>query len=198
MMQASEEQLKRSFTYLIVIWTIRALLYRCVLFLISNLYTNDRIHVETRQLTCFDNSDANLKILCFQMLFYTRYRPQSMFGAKYNIIDLRCLHNKHLELPATFAFRCKFLIVFTIARVIRRCLWYIITAVDFLGRCKTTHFHISANQWPILMEHLMSLQSFSNKFKLKWNSNFKTPLKQKFFLLILKKRWLSRLKTLNL
>lgn len=55
-------------SYLIVIWTICALLHACVLFLIPNLDANNGIHVESGELSSFDDCDTNLEILWFQMV----------------------------------------------------------------------------------------------------------------------------------
>lgn len=50
--------------YLVVIRTIRRFFDAGVFSLVSDLYANDRIHVQTGQLSCFDDGDANLIVLC--------------------------------------------------------------------------------------------------------------------------------------
>lgn len=52
--------------YLVVIRTICRFFDASVLSLITYLHANHGIHVQTRQLSCFDNGDANLIILRLQ------------------------------------------------------------------------------------------------------------------------------------
>ena len=53
-------------TYLVIVWAVGALLDRGVLLLVSDLNTDDRVHVEAGQLPRLDHRDAHLEVLGFQ------------------------------------------------------------------------------------------------------------------------------------
>ena len=68
--------------YLVVIRAIGALLDAGVLFLITNLNANHRIHVQARQLSRLDDGHANLKVLSLQMMIELGEGSQSAIESK--------------------------------------------------------------------------------------------------------------------
>lgn len=53
--------------YLIIIRTICAFFDAGVFLLVADLYTNDWVHIETGQLSRFNDCHTNLKVLCFEV-----------------------------------------------------------------------------------------------------------------------------------
>lgn len=53
--------------YLIIIWTICTFFDAGVFLLVADLYTNYWIHIESGQLSRFNDCHTNLKILCLEV-----------------------------------------------------------------------------------------------------------------------------------
>lgn len=61
-------QFPGSSAYLVVIGTVRALLHACVLLLVAHLNANNRVHVESGQLSRFDDRHTDLEVLGLEVV----------------------------------------------------------------------------------------------------------------------------------